>query len=67
MLCSLLDHESTVHLAIKSRAYYKHIQFGMLELMHMSCFSPQDDDRVDDELVGDEEGWTFVTYLRVRK
>ena len=33
----------------------------------MSCFSPQDDDRVDDELVGDEEGWTFVTYLRVRK
>ena len=33
----------------------------------MSCFSPQDDDRADDELVGDEEGWTFVTYKRLQK
>nr|POE45326.1 hypothetical protein CFP56_31379 [Quercus suber] len=35
--------------------------------MHMSCFNPQDDDRADNELVGDEEGWTFVTYKRLRK
>ena len=48
-----------------SKAYYKHIQFGTLEPMCMSCFSPQDDDRVDDKLVGDEEGWTFVTYKRL--
>ena len=44
-----------------SRAYCKHIQFGTPEPMHTSCFNPQDDDRVDDELVGEEEGWTFVT------
>ena len=50
-----------------SRAYCKHIQFGTLEPMHMSCFNPQDDDKADDELVGDEEGWTFVTYKRLRK
>ena len=50
-----------------SRAYCKHIQFGTLEPMHTSCFNPQDDDRVDDELVGEEEGWTFVTYKRLRK
>ena len=37
-----------------SRAYYKHIQFGMLEPMHTSCFNPQDDDKADNELVGDE-------------
>ena len=37
-----------------SRVYYKHIQFGMLEPMHTSCFNPQDDDRADNELVGDE-------------
>nr|POE93785.1 hypothetical protein CFP56_41656 [Quercus suber] len=49
-----------------SRAYCKHIQFGTLEPMHTSCFNPQDDDKADDELVGDEEGWTFVTY-RLRK
>ena len=40
-----------------SRAYYKHIQFGMLEPMHTSCFNPQDD----------EEGWTFMTYKRLQK
>ena len=39
----------------------------MLEPMHTSCFNPQDDDRVDNELVGDEEGWTFVTYKRLQK
>ena len=50
-----------------SRAYCKHIQFGTLEPMHMSCFNPQDDDKADDELVGDEEGWTFVTYKRLQK
>ena len=50
-----------------SRAYCKHIQFGTLEPMHMSCFNPQDDDKADDELVGDEEGWTFVTYKKLRK
>ena len=50
-----------------SRAYCKHIQFGMLEPMHMSCFNLQDDDKADDELVGDEEGWTFVTYKRLQK
>ena len=50
-----------------SRVYYKHIQFGTLEPMHMSCFNPQDDDKADDELVGDEEGWTFVTYKRLQK
>ena len=33
----------------------------------MSCFNPQDDDKADDELVGDEEGWTFVTYKRLQK
>ena len=48
-----------------SKAYCKHIQFGMLEPMHTSCFNPQDDDRANDELVGDEEGWTFVTYKRL--
>ena len=48
-----------------SRAYCKHIQFGMLEPMHTSCFNPQDDDRANDELVGDKEGWTFVTYKRL--
>ena len=35
--------------------------------MHMSCLSPQDDDRANDELVSDEEGWTFMTYKRFRK
>ena len=50
-----------------SRTYCKHIQFGMLEPMHTSCFNPQDDDRADDELVRDEEGWTFVTYKRLQK
>nr|POE69336.1 hypothetical protein CFP56_08592 [Quercus suber] len=35
--------------------------------MHTSCFNPQDNDRADDELVGDEEGWTFVTYKRFQK
>ena len=35
--------------------------------MHMSCFNLQDDDRADNELVGDEEGWTFVTYKRLQK
>ena len=50
-----------------SRAYCKHIQFGTLEPMHMSCFNPQDDDRANNELVGDEEGWTFVTYKRLQK
>ena len=50
-----------------SRTYCKHIQFGTLEPMHTSCFNPQDDDRADDELVGDEEGWTFVTYKRLQK
>ena len=50
-----------------SRAYCKHIQFGMLEPMHTSCFNPQDEDRADDELVRDEEGWTFVTYKRLQK
>ena len=49
-----------------SRAYRKHIQFGMLEPMHMSCFNPQDDDRANDELVGDKKGWTFVTYKRLQ-
>ena len=49
------------------RAYYKHIQFGTLELMHTSYFNPQDDDRVDNKLVGDEEGWTFMTYKIFRK
>ena len=48
------------------RAYCKHIQFGMLEPMHTSCFNPQDDDRANDELVGDEKGWTFVTYKRLQ-
>ena len=48
-----------------SRAYCKNIQFGTLDPMHMSCFNPQDDDRADDELVGDKEGWTFVTYKRL--
>ena len=33
----------------------------------MSCFNPQDDDKANDELVGDEEGWTFVTYKRLQK
>ena len=32
----------------------------------MSCFNPQDD-KADDELVSDEEGWTFVTYKRLQK
>ena len=50
-----------------SRAYCKHIQFGMLEPMHTSCFNFQDDDRANNELVGDEEGWTFVTYKRLQK
>ena len=35
--------------------------------MHMSCFNPQDDDRANDELVGDKEDWTFVAYKRFRK
>nr|POE79042.1 hypothetical protein CFP56_43052 [Quercus suber] len=35
--------------------------------MHTLRFNPQDDDRVAEELVGDEEGWTFVTYKRLRK
>ena len=50
-----------------SRVYYKHIQFGTLEPMHMSCFNPQDDDKADSELVGDKEGWTFMTYKRFQK
>nr|POE50612.1 hypothetical protein CFP56_00072 [Quercus suber] len=50
-----------------SRAYCKHIQFGTLKPMHTSCFNPQDDDRVAEELAGDEEDWTFVTYKRLRK
>ena len=33
----------------------------------MSCFNPQDDDKADNGLVGDEEGWTFVTYKRLQK
>ena len=33
----------------------------------MSCFNPQDDDKADDELVGDKEGQTFVTYKRLQK
>ena len=33
----------------------------------MSCFNLQDDDRANNELVGDEEGWTFVTYKRLQK
>ena len=48
-----------------SRAYCKHIQFGTLEPMH--TLWPQDDDRTNDKLVGDEKGWTFVTYKRFRK
>ena len=49
------------------RAYYKNIQFGTLEPMCVSCLNPQDDDRADDELVGDEEGWTIMTYKRFQK
>ena len=49
------SNESAIHL-VDSRGYYKHIQFGMLEPMRMSCFNPLDDDRVDDELVGYKEG-----------
>ena len=51
---TITEVEST--LPSTSRAYYKHIQFGTLEFMQTSCFSPQDDDKVDDELVGDKEG-----------
>ena len=39
-----------------SRAYCKHIKFGTLEPMHTLYFNPQDDDKADDELVGDKEG-----------
>ena len=35
--------------------------------MKVSCLNLQDDDRADDELVGDEEGWTLVTYKRFWK
>ena len=50
-----------------SRVYHKHIQFGTLKPMRMSCFNPQDDDRANDELVGDKEDWTFVAYKRFQK
>ena len=64
---SLTPMEVRFTLPSTSKAYCKHIQFGTLEPMHTSCFNPQDDDRADNELVGDEESYTFVTYKRLQK